>query len=210
MGGAVRLFGVLRRPAGVARRKAAASSSRAGSEPANALDASNGPALSDFVEGSYLIKRNGKYYLLYSSGALHDGSYNVRYAMADHPFGPFLTPPNHVLLQANADQTTRGPGHNSVLKQGDEYFIVYHQHNQPHESGALVFRQACADRLEFNGDGTIRPVTPTQHGVGALAPPVEQGTDLAFGGYATATSVRGGAYVPGVRPRPQHASSGFR
>ena len=177
--------------------KAAASSTRgAGSEPGNALDASNGPALSDFVEGSYMIKRKGRYYLLYSSGVLHDGSYNVRYAMADHPFGPFVTPPDHVLLQANADQTTRGPGHNSVLKHGDEYYIVYHQHNHPHEDGALVFRQTCADRMEFNEDGTIRPVTPTQHGVGALGPLPEGEIDLARGKYATATSVRSGAYVP--------------
>jgi GH43 family beta-xylosidase len=167
-----------------------------GSEPENAVDVSNGPSLADFVEGSYMIKHNGKYYLLYSSGALHDGSYCVRYAMADHPFGPFTTPPNHTILKMNAEQTTRGPGHNSVLKFKGKHYIVYHQHNQPHEGGALVFRQTCADLMEFNADGTIKPVVPTQTGVGPLQKPVQQGKDLAQGCYASATSVKSGFHVP--------------
>jgi len=167
-----------------------------GSEPENAVDVSNGPSISDFVEGSYMIKHNGTYYLLYSSGALHDGTYSVRYAMAKHPFSPFTTPPNHTILQMNAEQTTRGPGHNSVLKFKGKHYIVYHQHNQPHEGGALVFRQTCADLLEFNPDGTIKPVVPTQTGVGPLQKPVPQGKDLAQGRYATATSVKSGYYVP--------------
>lgn len=167
-----------------------------GSEPENAVDLSNGPALADFVEGSYMVKHNGKYYLLYSSGALHDGTYSVRYGMADHPFGPFSTPPNHIILRMNEEQTTRGPGHNSVLKFHGKHYIVYHQHNQPHEGGALVFRQTCADLLEFNADGTIQPVNPTQTGVGPLQKPVPPRIDLAHGRYATASSVKSGYYVP--------------
>lgn len=167
-----------------------------GSEPENAVDVSSGPSIPDFVEGSYMIKHGGTYYLLYSSGALHDGSYCVRYGMAKHPFGPFTTPPNHTILKMNEEQTTRGPGHNSVLKLNGKHFIVYHQHNQPHEGGALVFRQACADLMEFNPDGTIKPVVPTQSGVGPLQKPGPTRTDFARGRYATATSVKSGYYVP--------------
>lgn len=167
-----------------------------GSEPENAVDVSNGPSIPDFVEGSYMIKHQGKYYLLYSSGVLHDGTYSVRYAMADKPLGPFTTPPNHTILQMNEEQTTRGPGHNSVLKFKDKHYIVYHQHNQPHEGGALVFRQTAADMMEFNPDGTIKPVVPTQIGIGPLQQLVPQGNDLARGKYATATSVKSGFYVP--------------
>ena len=178
-------------------KPASASSVRGkGSEPGNAVDASNGPWLADFVEGSYMIKRNGIYYLLYSSGALHDGSYSVHYGMGPSPFGPFTTPPENVVLKSNADLTTQGPGHNSVLKFRDNYYIVYHQHNQPHEGAKGVFRQACADRLEFNADGSIRPVVPTQIGTGPLLPLVEPGQDVARGKYASATSVRGATYAP--------------
>ena len=144
-------------------KPATASSTRGkGSEPGNAVDGSTGPQLADFVEGSYMIKRGGTYYLLYSSGALHDGSYSVHYAMGKQPFGPFTTPADNVVLRLNKDLTTTGPGHNSVLKFKDQYYIVYHQHNQPHEDAGGVFRQACAGRMKFNADGTIKPFGPYQ------------------------------------------------
>ncbi|MFC1601236.1 family 43 glycosylhydrolase [Candidatus Sumerlaeota bacterium] len=177
-------------------KPASASSSRGkGSEPANAVDNSNGPNIGDFVEGSYMIKRNGTYYFMYSSGALHDGSYSVRYAMSKTPFGPFTMPPENKILSSNAELTTKGPGHHSVLKFKDEYYIVYHQHNQPHVGAKGVFRQTCADKLEFNADGTLKKVVPTQTGPGALRPLVEQGTDVARGRYASATSVEGAGYA---------------
>ena len=178
-------------------KPASASSTRGkGAEPNEAVDGSTGPFLSDFVEGSYMLKHNGIYYLLYSSGALHDGSYSVHYAMGKTPFGPFITPPGNIVLKSNADLTTKGPGHNSVLKFKDQYYIVYHQHNQPHEGAKGIFRQACADKLEFNADGTLKPVVPTQTGVGPLLPLVDQGEDVARGKYAQATSVRNGNSVP--------------
>jgi len=167
-----------------------------GAEPANAIDVSDGPNLDDYVEGSYMIKHKDTYYLLYSSGALHDGTYSVHYAMAKKPFGPFVKPKDNIVLKQNEEQTTRGPGHNSVLLFEGQHYIVYHQHNQPHEDGALVYRQTCVDRLDFNDDGTIRRVTPTQTGIPALRKPEPQGTDLAQGKYATATSVRGVNYMP--------------
>jgi len=60
--------------------------------------------------------------------------------------------------------------------------------------------------MEFNPDGTIKPVTPTQTGVGPLqaAPPARH--DLARGGYATATSVKSGHYVPEYALDHNHAS----
>ena len=178
-------------------KSATASSMRgAGSEPFNAVDNSSGPNLDDFVEGSYMLKHNGTYYLLYSTGALHDGSYSVHYAMGNNPFGPFTKPNPNIVIRMNKEKTTQGPGHNSVFKFIDKYYIVYHQHNQPHEDAQGVFRQTCADLMEFNADGTIKEVTPTQTGIGALQPLVSQGTNIALGKYATATSVKSGAYVP--------------
>ena len=116
--------------------------------------------------------------------------------MGKHPLGPFTTPEKNIVLRMNKDLTTKGPGHNSVLKFKDRYYIVYHQHNQPHEDAGGVFRQACADLLEFNADGTIKEVVPTQTGVGALLPLTDSGDDVAFGKYARATSVRNGFYSP--------------
>ncbi len=188
-------------------KPATASSSRVpGAPPANAVDDSVGPFLEDFVEGSYMIKKDGTYYLLYSSGALHDGTYSVHYAMGRHPFGPFTRPANNVILKSNAEQTTKGPGHNSVLQFGGRYYIVYHQHNQPHVGSGGIFRQACADELFFNEDGTIRPVVPTQTGIGPLRPLVPQGNDVARGKYATATSAQGAVHAAEFALDHNHAS----
>ncbi len=174
-----------------------ASSTRgSGSEPFKAVDNSNGPNIEDFVEGSYMIKRNGIYYLLYSTGALHDGSYSVHYAMAKNPLGPFTRPDPNIIIRKNKEETTLGPGHNSILRFADRYYIVYHQHNQPHVDAGGVFRQTCADLMEFNDDGTIKEVVPTQTGIGALKPLQENGVNIAPGKYAKATSYRSASYVP--------------
>ena len=142
-----------------------------------------------------MVKRKGIYYLMYSSGALHDGTYCVRYATSKTPLGPFTTPADNKVLSSNAEQTTKGPGHHSVLKFKDQYYIVYHQHNQPHEGAKGVFRQTCADKLVFAADGTIQKVEPTQTGVGPLQAVEKQGRDIARGKYATASSVRGASYA---------------
>ncbi len=191
-------FGVFSGDKKVSLNKSAwASSTRGdGSEAVKAVDTRNGPKLEDFVEGSYMIKRNGTYYLLYSTGALHDGSYSVHYAMGNTPLGPFTRPEPNIVIRMNSEKTTKGPGHNSILRYNDKYYIIYHQHNQPHEDGAGVFRQTCADLMEFNDDGTIREVTPTQTGIGNLKPLLHQESNIAAGKYATATSVKSGSYIP--------------
>ena len=44
----------------------------------------------------------------------------------------------------------------------DEWYIVYHRTNKNHlNDGPGYHRQTCIDRMEFNPDGTIKPVTPT-------------------------------------------------
>ena len=175
------------------RKTATASSSRgSGAEPANAVDSSDGPFLPDFVEASYMVKHNGTYYLLYSSGALHDGSYSVHYATSKSLLGPFIAPKDNVVLKMNDEKTTKGPGHNSVLKFKGKYYIVYHQHNQPHRGAGGVFRQTCADLMEFASDGSIKQVVPTQTGVGPLLRMQTPGDDVARGKYAVATSVEDG------------------
>ena len=201
-------FGVFSGDTLVSRGKPVTASSvrGKGAEPENAVDASNGPWLTDFVEASYMVKRNGTYYLLYSSGALHDGTYSVHYATARTPFGPFVMPPDNVVLKSNEELTTKGPGHNSVLLFKGQYYIIYHQHNQPHEEGQGVFRQTCADRLVFNDDATIRRVVPTQTGVGALLPWADSGVDVARGKYARATSVKRGTYAAEYALDHNHAS----
>ena len=42
-----------------------------------------------YVEGPFMLKRNGKYYFMWSEGGWTGPDYCVAYAIADSPFGPF-------------------------------------------------------------------------------------------------------------------------
>jgi GH43 family beta-xylosidase len=77
-----------------------------------------------------------------------------------------------VLIQDPA-QEIYGPAHNSVLQipGRDEWYIVYHRINKNYierDKAPGIHREVCIDKMEFNADGTIKPVKPTQRGVAQL------------------------------------------
>ncbi len=132
-----------------------------------------------FFEAPFPIKRGDTYYLIYSAGSCHDATYHIMYAVSeDGPMGPYRTPENNPLLITSRDGTIHGPGHCSILKEGDEYYIVYHRHDNPHSTRGM-HRQVAADRLIFNDDGTIERVEAGHVGIGALAP-LTTGENLAY------------------------------
>lgn len=138
----------------------------------------------DFFEAPFVLKRNGVYYFMYSCGHCEDDSYQVRYATSDKPLGPYTY--RGVVLKTNADGTVHGPGHHSILKEGEDYYIVYHRHDNPHSNRGF-HRQVCIDKLVFESDGSIREVVPTHEGVD-LHPEIAQPRNLAFGAKVTASS----------------------
>ena len=115
-------------------------------------------------EAPYMMKKNDTYILMYSSASCHDETYNVRYAYSDNPYGPFTPGKNNPILSTNEDQSVHGPGHHSVLKNDDDYYIVYHRHDYPMTAGGLS-RQVCIDPLVFENDSTIQKVDPSHRGV---------------------------------------------
>lgn len=119
---------------------------------------------SSYVEGPFMLKRNGKYYFMWSEGGWTGPDYCVAYAIADSPFGPFER--KGKILQKD-DQVARGAGHHSVLliPGKDEYYIVYHR--RPLDQTDGNYRETCIDRLVFREDGTIEPVKMTFEGVEA-------------------------------------------
>lgn len=118
-------------------------------------------------EAAYPIKRNGKYFLMYSSGDCRLSSYAVHYSVSDSPEGPFTPGKNSPILVTNSDGSVDGPGHHSILKEGDDYYIVYHRHDNPHSTNG-EFRQVCIDKMFFSDNETIEKVIPTHAGVGSL------------------------------------------
>jgi len=124
---------------------------------------------SGVVEGSVMFKRNGTYYLQWSEGDTRTATYQVAYAKAQAPTGPFTR--LGVILSQNTTLGILGPGGNTVLAipARDEYYIVYHRFKIPGGDG--THRETCIDRMSFNSDGTIARVTPTLNGLqSAVAP----------------------------------------
>jgi hypothetical protein len=150
----------------------------------------------DFFEGSFMFKRKGIYYLMYSSGFCEDGTYRVQYAQSKtSPMEGFSFGKNNPILSTNADGTIHGPGHNSVLQIGDDYYIIYHRHNNPHSGGGYN-RQVCADKLIFDADGNIEKVIPTHTGIGFLGTNSIPYPDLAYQKKVTASSYYSDDYKP--------------
>ncbi len=154
--------------------------------------------IKDFFEAPWVFKRKGVYYFLYSSGRCEDETYAVQYATGTHPMGPYEW--KGIILQTNADGTVHGPGHNSVLQEGEDYYIVYHRHNNPLHSTGGYNRQTAIDKLEFDAKGNILPINPTHKGIvpkGAQALATKyKGKNLAFGAKTTASSYYNDAFLP--------------
>lgn len=147
----------------------------------------------DFFEAPFVLKRNGKYYFMYSSGHCENETYRVQYATADSPLGPYTY--GGCILQTNADGTIHGPGHHSVLQDGDDYYILYHRHDNPHSNRGF-HRQLAMDKLVFNPDGTIAPVVATHRGAKPSEKSVLKSKDLAFGKKVSASSWYGDDFRP--------------
>lgn len=117
-----------------------------------------------YVEGPFVFLRNGTYYFMWSEGGWGDDSYKVVYATADKATGPY----KRIGTILESDKTiATGAGHNSVIQTPgtDDWYMVYHRRPIPNEG--RDHRVTCIDRLEFNEDGTIKPVKMTFEGVAA-------------------------------------------
>lgn len=115
-----------------------------------------------YVEGSFMFIRNDKYYFMWSEGGWGGPNYQVAYAIADSPFGPFER--IGVVLKQDPSVAT-GAGHHSLIKvpEEDEWYIVYHR--RPLGETDPNHRVTSIDKLEFDEDGHIKPVTITFEGV---------------------------------------------
>lgn len=95
----------------------------------------------DYVEGSVMFERRGKWYFMYSSGVWTLDSYCVNYSVSDSPFGPFEF--KGKVLGSKRPIAT-GAGHHSVLNipGTDEWYICYHR--RPISSLSPNHRVTCA------------------------------------------------------------------
>lgn len=120
-----------------------------------------------FREAPYVFYRNGIYYFLWSVDDTGSPNYHVAYGTSDSPLGPIKVADPCTILIQRPDKEIYGPAHNSVLNipGSDEWCIVYHRINKEYidrDKGPGWHREVCIDRMEFNPDGSIKPVVPTR------------------------------------------------
>lgn len=122
----------------------------------------------NYVEGPFMLKRDGKYYFMWSEGGWGGPDYCVAYAIADSPFGPFRRIGK--ILEQDPEVAT-GAGHHSVIQVPgkDEYYIIYHR--RPLNETGRDSRATCIDRMYFDENGFIKPVKMTFEGVSAVKAP---------------------------------------
>jgi hypothetical protein len=112
-----------------------------------------------FREASFVLKRNGTYYFMWSENDTRDENYQVAYATGPSPLGPWTK--RGVVLQKRLELGIKGTGHHSVVQVPgtDTWHIAYHRFAVPGGNGTN--REVTVDRMTFNADGTIAPIVPT-------------------------------------------------
>jgi len=115
-----------------------------------------------YVEGAYMLVKDGKYYFMWSEGGWTGPDYAVAYAVGSSPFGPFERVGK--ILQQDPTVAT-GAGHHSVLHApgSSRWYIVYHR--RPLGESDRNHRVVSIDELRFDARGFIEPVIITTTGV---------------------------------------------
>lgn len=115
-----------------------------------------------YVEGAFMLLKDGKYYFMWSEGGWTGPNYAVAYGIGSSPFGPFERV-GKILQQDPAVAT--GAGHHSVLRTpgSGRWYIVYHR--RPLGETDRNHRVVCIDELRFDAAGKILPVVITKTGV---------------------------------------------
>jgi beta-xylosidase len=115
-----------------------------------------------YVEGAFMLQKDGKYYFMWSEGGWTGPNYAVAYAIGSSPLGPFERAGK--ILQQDPSIAT-GAGHHSVIQspKSGKWYIVYHR--RPLDQRDRNARVVCIDEMRFGANGEIEPVVITNDGV---------------------------------------------
>jgi beta-xylosidase len=103
-----------------------------------------------YVEGPFMMKRQGVYYFMWSEGSWGDQTYNVAWARSNSPYGPFEREGD--LFQPSASVATSA-GHHSVLQKDGRYLVCYHR--RPLGETDRDSRVVCIEEMHFDESGRI-------------------------------------------------------
>ena len=110
-----------------------------------------------FTEGAFMHERGGIYYLAYSSGSYRHDSYQIHYATAPSPTGPWTYRGKIV----ESDARFKGPGHHAFLRDPADgrWHIAYHRWEGQTGPGPYKgSRKFVVQPIAYRADGTIVPL----------------------------------------------------
>jgi arabinoxylan arabinofuranohydrolase len=152
-----------------------------------------------YLEGPWFYKRNGLYYLLYSTqnnGTA--GKEDIRYSTSPGPTGPWTYKGIIQPVQTGGKSWTN---HSGVVDYKGKSYYFYHTGDLP--GGSDFTRSSCVEEFKYNADGTIPTIPMTKEGpspVESLNPFVQtEAETIAFSsGLKTEVCGEGGMNVTSI------------
>ncbi len=144
-----------------------------------------------YMEGPWLTKRDGLYYLIYAAGGIPE---HISYSTATSPTGPW-TYRGQVMPQQDTGSFTNHAG--IAEYKGNNYFFY---HNGWLPGGGGFARSIAVEEFSYNADGTIPELTATKEGpkpIATLNPySLQQAETISWAdGLKTAESAETGVYI---------------
>ena len=120
-----------------------------------------------FYEGSSIRKIDDTYYFIYSSHVNHELCYATsEYPDRDFQYRGVIISNGDVGYQGRKPKdrlNTTGNNHGSIVRLDGQWYIFYHRHTH----NTSFSRQACAEKIEIQPDGTIPQTEMTSCGLNA-------------------------------------------
>jgi beta-xylosidase len=109
------------------------------------------PWEAQLVEGPFVMRKNGWFYMFYAANACcgRECNYATGVARAKSLLGPWEKNPSNPILGGNA--AWKCPGHGSVVETRGRDFFLYHAYSA--KDGVYVGRQALLDEVQWGQDG---------------------------------------------------------
>lgn len=121
--------------------------------PWEAVGAWNQNSKVGWMEGAWMLKHQGKYYLTYSAGGTENRTYAMGCYIADSPLGPFLAQSNNPILRT-IDGLVTGTAHGCVVAGPENQLWTFYTVRAA-VSHAFE-RRLGMDRAEIGTDGQLR------------------------------------------------------
>ncbi len=119
------------------------------------------------IEAPTMVQHEGKYYLFFSANNYAGVEYAVGYATCETATGPCKDAPENPILKSQLQQPPNmviGPGHQAVIRAGNQDWLVYHAWEVLPSGQKGTRRQVYMNRLDWqNGKPVVEgPLTGPQ------------------------------------------------